>query len=217
MKYVKGISVLALFSVLVALGISLMLKAAVGVGAFDAMTQSVSRLSGIRIGTVAMLFNLIFVAGQLAVIKGKFGLGQLLQIPLVILIGMLVNFFYYDLLAPFEFQSYLLSLAVFLVAIVMASFSVSVVTALNLVTFPIESFCMVLSKKITLKFSTIRQLFDVICIGVSLGLTFLFGMDSSVREGTVIGMLLFGPLMGFFISRIHPLVEKAGVTEEAGY
>ncbi|EXJ24085.1 hypothetical protein ADIAL_0465 [Alkalibacterium sp. AK22] len=217
MKSVKGISVLALFSVLVALGISLMLKAAVGVGAFDAMTQSVSRLSGIRIGTVAMLFNLIFVAGQLVILREKFGLGQLLQIPLVILIGMLVNFFYYNLLAPYAFQSYLLSLFIFLVATIVASFSVSVVTVLNLVTFPIESFCMALSKKITLKFSAIRQLFDVLCISISLILTFLFGMDPSVREGTVIGMLLFGPLMGFFISRIHPLVEKAGVTEEAGY
>ncbi|GAB2491714.1 membrane protein [Alkalibacterium psychrotolerans] len=210
----KGYALLSLFSAAVALAITFMLKASVGVGAFDAATQSLSVLSGIRIGTIAMSLNLTFVIGQFIILKKNFGFTRFLQIPLSILIGMLVNFFYYDLFAAVEFSTYAGSMLVYILALILASFSVSMVMTLNLVTFPIESLCLALTKKLPIKFAVIRQLADILFIAVSVGLTFVFGLSPAVREGTVIGMLLFSPLMGFFISKVHPVLTKKGIVEE---
>lgn len=210
----KGYALLSLFSAAVALAITFMLKASVGVGAFDAATQSLSVLSGIRIGTIAMSLNLTFVIGQFIILKKNFGFTRFLQIPLSILIGMLVNFFYYDLFAAVEFSTYAGSMLVYILALILASFSVSMVMTLNLVTFPIESLCLALTKKLPIKFAVIRQLADILFIAVSVALTFVFGLSPAVREGTVIGMLLFSPLMGFFISKVHPVLTKKGIVEE---
>lgn len=210
----KGYALLSVFSAAVALAITFMLKASVGVGAFDAATQSLSVLSGIRIGTIAMSLNLTFVIGQFIILKKNFGFTRFLQIPLSILIGMLVNFFYYDLFAAVEFSTYAGSMLVYILALILASFSVSMVMTLNLVTFPIESLCLALTKKLPIKFAVIRQLADILFIAVSVALTFVFGLSPAVREGTVIGMLLFSPLMGFFISKVHPVLTEKGIVEE---
>lgn len=210
----KGYALLSVFSATVALAITFMLKASVGVGPFDAATQSLSLLTGIRIGTVAMIFNLSCVLGQLIILKKDFGFTRFLQIPLSILIGILVNYFYYNLFATVELNSYLISLLVFSLALVLATFSVSMVMVLNLVTFPIESLCLALTKKIPLSFAVIRQVADVLFVAVSVALTFAFGLAPSVREGTLIGMLLFGPLMGFFISKVHPILTEKGIAQE---
>ncbi|MFO8069399.1 MAG: hypothetical protein R6U02_05365 [Alkalibacterium sp.] len=210
----KGYALLSLFSAGVALAITFMLKASVGLGPFDALIQSLSLLSGIRIGTVSMILNLSCVIGQLIILKKDFGFNRLLQIPLSILIGVLVNYFYYNLFASVEFNSYVISLIIFILALVLAIFSVSMVMMLNLVTFPIESFCMVLSKKVPLKFAVIRQIADILFVVISVALTLIFGLVPSVREGTIIGMLIFGPLMGFFIEKVHPVLSKRGIIEE---
>ncbi|SDK74943.1 YczE/YyaS/YitT family protein [Alkalibacterium thalassium] len=210
----KRFALLSLFSATVALAISLMLRASVGVGAFDAMTQSLSVLSGIRIGTIAMVFNLLCVLGQFIILKKEFGFSRFLQIPLSILIGMLVNYFYYSLFASLQFDTYIASLGTYFLALVLATFSVSMVMVLNLVTFPIESFCLALTRAVPMKFAAIRQLVDIIFIIASIALTFTFGLSSSVREGTIIGMLFFGPLMGYFIRKVQPVLMKKGIVEE---
>ncbi|OJF92133.1 YitT family protein [Alkalibacterium sp. 20] len=214
MKNYKGYALLSLFSTGVALAITFMLKASVGLGPFDAVIQTLSLLSGIRIGTVSMMLNLSCVIGQLIILKKDFGFNRLLQIPLSILIGILVNYFYYNLFVSVEFNSYAISLIVFILALVLAIFSVSMVMMLNLVTFPIESFCMVLSKLVPLKFAVLRQMADILFVVISVALTLIFGLVPSVREGTVIGMLIFGPLMGFFIEKVHPVLTKRGIIEE---
>ncbi|WP_423188666.1 YczE/YyaS/YitT family protein [Alkalibacterium sp. f15] len=214
MKNYKGYALLSLFSAGVALAITFMLKASVGLGPFDAVIQSISLLSGIRIGTVSMMLNLSCVIGQLIILKKDFGFNRFLQIPLSILIGILVNYFYYNLFASVEFNSYALSLIVFILGLVLAVFSVSMVMVLNLVTFPIESLCMALTKKIPLKFAVIRQIADILFVVISVALTIIFGLVPSVREGTIIGMLIFGPLMGFFIEKVHPVLTKRGIIEE---
>ena len=214
MKLYKSLTLMALFSILAASGIALMLKAAVGVGAFDAATQSFSLFSGIKIGTIAMMLNLSFVAGQWLILKRDFGFTHMLQIPLSILLGTMVNFFYYDFFGTLAIESYILSLLMYIVALVLVSFSTAIVMAIDLVTFPIESLCMSLAEILPLKFGTLRQLFDVLSVVTSVVLTLIYGLTPSIREGTVIGMLIFGPLMGVFINKAQPILKKSGIVKE---
>ncbi|MCC5890849.1 MAG: hypothetical protein JJU01_09775 [Alkalibacterium sp.] len=212
-KY-RGYALLMLFSAGISLSITFMLKAAVGVGAYDAFMQSLSLLSGIQIGTISMFLNFLFILGQLIILKGKFEYHRLLQIPLSIFIGIMVNFFYYNLFATVQLNNYVVSMTAYILALVLAAFSVSMVMVLNLVTFPMESLCMALTKVVPLSFAVIRQVADILYVVVAVALTFAFDLPPSVREGTVIGMLIFGPLIGFFIEKVHPILTEKGIAQE---
>ena len=207
-------SLFVLFGViLVSFGASLTLKAAVGVGAWDAVSQSVSLLTGIKVGTFAMFLNGSCVVGQLLVLHKNFNISRILQIGVAILLGVFVNFFYYDLFGSIVLDTYIIRLVTFIIAMVILSFAVAAVMVIDVVTFPLEALCMVVSNKTGWNFSKLRQYVDVASIVFSLAVTFLLTQPLVVREGAVIGMLIFGPLLGFFMHKIEPAFKRLNLTK----
>ncbi len=207
-------SIFVLFGVIfVSFGASLTLKAAVGVGAWDAVSQSVSLLTGIKVGTFAMFLNGSCVIGQLIILHKNFNVSRILQIGVAILLGVFVNYFYYDLFGSIVLDTYWIRMLTFILAIVILSFAVAAVMVIDVVTFPLEALCMVIAKKTGWNFSKFRQYVDVGSIIFSLGITFLFAQPLVVREGTVIGMLLFGPLLGFFMHRLEPTLKRLNLAK----
>ena len=79
------------------------------------------------------------------------------------------------------------------------AFWIGGITYLNLMQMPGEGLCYILNKKYSFSFAKLRMLMDVFCITVSIALSLGFGLSFKVREGTVIGMLCLGPIMGFFM------------------
>lgn len=212
MNLVKRSILVLLNIILVSFGASLTLKAAVGVGAWDAVSQSVSLLSGIKVGTFAMFLNGSCVVGQLFILHKNFNLSRILQIGVAILLGVFVNFFYYDLFGSITIDAYWIRLLVFILAIIILSFAVAAVMVINVVTFPLEALCMVVADKTGLNFSKLRQGVDVLSIIFSLAVTFFFAQALVVREGTVIGMLIFGPLLGFFMHKLEPSFKRLNLS-----
>lgn len=214
MKQLKRIILLIFFVVSVGVGASFTLKVAIGLGAWDAVAQSVSYLSGIKVGTLGMILNISCVAGQLILLKKKFKFKHLLQVPVAIILGVVVNFFLYGVLGAITLDSYIMKLVVLLAAFVIVAFAVSSVMVLDVVTFPLEGFCMALANKTKWKFAVIRQAADIISILVALLLTFGLSLPMTLREGTIIGMLIFGPLLGFFMRIIEPIFRRSDLLNE---
>lgn len=192
---------------------ALSLKAAVGVGAWDAFAQSGSELTGIKVGTVLMLLNLFCLALQIMLLKGKVTINHLLQVVLNFTLGYAVNFFFYVVLGSVEITSYPVRLVLIITSISLSAFCVASMMLLNVVTFSLEGACLLISERIGQKFHIVRQIVDVLAIAISLLLSFLFQLPLSVREGTVIGMLLFSPLLGFFMERLRPIFQKYDLTD----
>ena len=213
MNLVKRSALVIFMIILVSFGASLTLKAAVGVGAWDAISQSMSLLTGIKVGTFAMFLNGSCVIGQLIVLHKNFNISRILQIGVAILLGVFVNFFYYNLLSSINLDSYIVRLITFILAMIILSFAVAAVMVINVVTFPLEALCMVVSDKTGLNFAKLRQGVDVFAIVYSLAITFFFAQALVVREGTIIGMLLFGPLLGFFMHHLEPTFTKLNLTK----
>ena len=61
--------------------------------------------------------------------------------------------------------------------------------------FPLESFCLVISQKYDLQFSRLRQILDILCIMLVLIFFILYSTTMEIREGTLISMILFGPVI----------------------
>ena len=192
----------------ISLGVSLTMKANIGIGAYDAVSQSISALSLIPVGTVMMGSNLLCVFAEFLILKKNFKFKHVLQIVLSILLGYLINFFYYDLLGNLVTNNYFLRLILLMVGYTINAFVVAGIMLLDIVTFPLEGVCKVISDKFHIDFSKFRQFADILSVCVVFVLWFIFDIELYVREGTVIGMLLFGPLIGLFMKILNPLLKK---------
>lgn len=214
MKQLKRILLLSILIVIVGLGASLTLKVAIGVGAWDALAQSFSYLFGIKVGTIGMILNISCVLGQWLILRKNFHFKHLLQVPVVILLGMVINFIFYDVLGAITIDSYIIKLVLLLVALLVLAFAVACVLVLDVVTFPLEAFCLALAKKTKWPFAVIRQSADILSILLAVILTFGFALPLTLREGTIIGMLIFAPLLGYFMKMIKPLFKKLELIDE---
>lgn len=91
---IKRMLVCFFMIILISCGASLTLKAAIGVGAWDALALTGSSISGIKVGTVGMLLNFICIFIELMILRKNFKIKHALQIALCIIVGYTVNFFF---------------------------------------------------------------------------------------------------------------------------
>ena len=183
-----------------ALGSSLILKAGIGVGAWDALSKCAAQLCGIKIGTLGMMTNSLCVIGQILLLRKAFKPLQLLQFGMAFLLGSLVNFFYYDILSQLAVPTYGLSIIFLLVGNGINAAAVALILSLNIVTFPVGGLVLAVSQVTNHAYG--------ICILMSLILVFGFQGEMTLREGTIVSMLMFGPLVDRFMALFHTYLKK---------
>lgn len=207
MHKVKKYLIIILGFMIVGVGFAFTLKANVGVGAWDALSASLNSLTGIEVGTVGMITNIICVIGQIIILRKDFKLIQLFQIPLSVLLGLVINFVLYDILT-FEFHSFIGGIVMYVLSTEVCVVGVALIMVLDEVTFALEGFCDALTKIIPLNFPIIRQLADVISFITIIVLTLMTAIPWSIGIGTIIGMLIFGPSLGVFMKVFTKLLKK---------
>ena len=185
----------ALMIFTLSLGDGMAMKAGIGTTAYEAFSLSISYVSGIKVGTVAMLFNITMVLLQLLLIR-RFSLQTLLQIPVAIVQGYVLNLVVYTFLGRVVMLHYAMRLAFLLAGFTISACSVGTLMVLDVVVFPLEGFCYALSAKLSFPFTKVRQAADAVCILLALLLAFISRTPLTIREGSVIGMLIFSPIMG---------------------
>ena len=207
-KVISKCIISTLCVIIVGIGASLALKAAVGVGAWDALSQSISGGISIKVGTISMILNVSCVLIQLIILKKEFKLIHLSQILVAVLLGSVVNFMFYGVYAQFTFNNYFINIGLLLLGVLFCAIGVSLIMAIDFISFPLEACCMVISKKLNKKFGMIRQLVDILSIIFALGLAFIFNQSITVREGTVIAMFIYGPMLDLFMKIIMPRLKQ---------
>ncbi|MFY8331195.1 YczE/YyaS/YitT family protein [Vagococcus carniphilus] len=180
-----------------AVGISLTIKANVGVSSFNSLNVSIANLSTLQIGTVTTLLNISFLIGCVLLDKERSFPKYLLMLLAVMSFGEVINLVYYHLFSQFTIDSYLLNLILFLLGVVIAGFGTGQVLRLSLLKFPIESFCQLLAEKTSHSFSTYRYSVDIVCVSLSLILSFAFSLPVVVREGTIISLFLLSGVINW--------------------
>lgn len=171
-------------------GISLTIRAEVGVSSFNSMNVAISNASLIKVGTITILTNLAFLLAYMVLSRFSRPLKYVLQIASVLLLGIVINFFTYSCLPDLHTQPYLLRLLVFISGTVIAGFSTGMVVSFDLLTFPIESFCLAFAERCKFSFVKIRYFIDIFSVITSLAISFFCELPVFVREGTIISMLL---------------------------
>jgi uncharacterized membrane protein YczE len=189
------------------MGCGTMLKAAVGVAAWDALGQTLNYMTGIPTGTCSIIFNSSCVLIQLLILRKNFKAYMVLQVILAIIYGSMINFVLYNLYANITLDNYLVQLVVFVGGMIVTAFGVAIVMNVNLITFPLEGLCNTLTAYIPMSFSRIRQMVDVLSILVGAAITLALHLPWAISVGTIIGMVLYGPLLGVFMKLLAPVTN----------
>jgi uncharacterized membrane protein YczE len=201
---------LALIVVLLfaAMGISLQLKAAIGVAPFDALNQTISYAFEIKVGDVVTILQFLFVFLQILFLKRDTSWKIFLQIFAGALLGQFVNFFFYIIFADLVVTHYVLRLGLLIAGCLWVPIFIGAVMVLDFVTMPIESLSLVISNEMTFSFGQVRQFVDIICVVLALVLTVIYSVPFTIREGTILSALTFGPLLSFYMPKIEKLFKR---------
>lgn len=183
--------------IITAIGMSLSIKAAIGVSSVSAISLSFSDLTEIKVGTITMIINFLFLFGYAYLTRFKLWMKYVIQFITVLFFGVLINFFVYDILVLVELTNYFQRLILLIIGTTIGGISVGVIMSLDVITYPIESFCHELSVQRKSSFLFIRYGVDIIAILISLLISLLFTLPYVVREGTLINTLILAFVMNY--------------------
>lgn len=184
-----------IFYGLSAFGISLTIKASVGVSSFNALNVTLATMSGIKVGTITTAINLGFLAACWLLDRRQTSLKQkgseyLIMFFALLAFGYLINGFVYYFLASLHLTNYWSQLAALIGGILISGTATGQVLRLQVLKFPIEHWCHLLAQRSRWTFKQYRYGVDAVCILGALLLAISLGLPLAVREGTVISFFL---------------------------
>lgn len=197
-----------------ATGVALTTVARLGTTPISTVPYVITALTGLSFGTTTFLLSLLMVAGQALVLRRRFNLMNLLQIPTVFFFGAFIDLAMH-LVSPHPPSGWWTGLAMSMAGnVVLAAGIVMQIRSKTLVQ-PGEGLVLAVAAVTKRPFGTIKILNDVTfsALAVAIGLC-AAGEVIGVREGTVISAVLVG-LFARLIGRLFPdrPAEGAGLPE----
>lgn len=188
-------------------GVALMIKADIGLAAWDMVSVTLGNALNIKEGTGSMISNGALLIIQILLLGKSFKKSQYLQVFVILFFGIIINFFLYEIYR-FNLGNYPMQLVAFLIGIVLTSIGVSILVVVNFITMPTEAFSAAVATKSKFTFNQVRLAVDVVSIIVCTILTFILKLPPTLREGTIIGMIVFNALIKIFINLLNDKIKK---------
>lgn len=191
----KKLTLSFLYYLISAFGISLTLKASIGVSSFNSLNATLADFSQIKIGTITAGINFLFLICCVLLDPQRKLKNYLVMSIALLFFGSTINLFTYFIFPLFTLHSYLLKCLLFILGTIIAGIGTGKVLKYQLLKFPIETFCLFLSERTQRSFKFYRYSIDLVCILIALILTTTFHLTLTVREGTIISFLLLSPII----------------------
>ncbi|MGX7328451.1 YczE/YyaS/YitT family protein [Enterococcus bulliens] len=196
------------YYILSAFGISLTIKAFIGVSSFNSLNVTLSTFSSIKVGTITTMINLSFFILCILLDKKRTLSSYLTMLVTVLLFGTVINLFVYGILAPLTITAYLPRVLLFSIGTLIGGYGTGRALGIGTLKFPIEQFCLLLADKTKRTFSFYRYSIDIVCIALSLLLSIVYQLPIAVREGTIISLFLLSFMISFAKDLPTPLVFR---------
>ncbi|MFT4413871.1 YczE/YyaS/YitT family protein [Fredinandcohnia humi] len=188
---------------ILSLGISLMIKADIGAGAWDALNVGLSETFGLTVGNWVIIVGSIvmLVNALLLMVRPAF-----LAIGTIVLIGFFIDFwmlFIFNNLLPVGF---LLKLVIFIVGLVIASIGIAAYLQAKFPLSPLDNLMLAISKRFKLKVGIAKTIAELT------GLLLAFIFHGPIGIGTLLCTIGIGPVIQFFFpffERLYASGSKA--------
>lgn len=190
MKLILNIIKSYIFYIISALGVSLGIVANIGVSSYNSMNLAVATMSDIKVGTITIFFNIIFLLIYMILTKFSEKYKYLIQGISVFMFGIFVNYFTYNILSGLSSLGYIQRVLLFSGGTVISGLSIGIIIYYNIITFPLENVCIKISQMTKISFMKLRYLVDIFSLIISVGISMVGELPIYVREGTIISMFI---------------------------
>lgn len=195
----------------VAFGVALTAKGALGTTPISVLPYTLHLLFPyMTFGNWVITFNLLFIAIEWMILKSALKpLNLLIQCALTFLFGFCVDISML-ILSFYNPASYVLRICTVCAASLILAIGVFLTIRSHVSTLPLDGFIIALATVSHIDFGRLRLLSDISMTLAAVAVCFFFLDDfQGVREGTLLGALLVGPLIKFFVKHGQPSGEKA--------
>ena len=195
-------------------GIALSSKGGVGVASVSTIAFAGSKLTPLTFGTCSSLFHGFCFVSQI-VITRRFTAKSLLQIPMVYLFGFFLDIF--NNLLTFAASNIVVGCVLVAVATPVFSLGLRIIIGADFALAPPDALVRTIGDKVGWPMSKAKFIFDIAVVSTAAALTWIFLGNPfiAVGFGTVITMLMTGPMIGFY-TKLFPFFDapKAETAEE---
>lgn len=193
-----------------ALGVAFTKHGELGVSPVSSVANVMSiKFDSMSLGTWLIIWNCALILGQIIILRKKFRLIQLLQIPLSFLFGWFTDLGML-IAAPIPVDSYCIRLVMVIVGIVILGFGISLSVIANVIMNSGEAFVKAISDTFHKEFGNIKICFDISCVAIAIMLSVVFFGFKIIgtREGTLISAFLTGVVVKIFIKPLRGPINK---------
>ena len=191
--------------VIMAFGVAFSIKAGLGTSPISSVPYVVSLFAPLTVGTATICMHCVFILLQILILRKKYQLVQLLQLPVAVLFGYMTDFAVWALqgIGP---QNYFHQWVFCVIGILLVGIGVSFEVTAGVVTLAGEGLVLAICQAAPIKFGNMKVLFDVSLVGIACILSFVFvGGLHGVREGTVAAAVCVGQVAKFLNKRLEAL------------
>jgi uncharacterized protein len=188
--YITGLIILSL-------GVSISIKADVGIGAWDALNVGLSKIM-FTVGTWVILVGIILIVINALLLKARPDLYALITI-FIVGIGVDSWLFLFQSIDPDQLA---IRYALFFIGLTFLSLGISIYLQAKFAPVPIDNLMLALQKRFGIGQGLAKT------IGELIALTFAFIFKGPIGIGTILVTVLIGPLIQFFYPRIESIIGR---------
>lgn len=193
-----------------ALGVAFTKHGELGVSPISSAANVMScRFDALSMGTWLIIWNCILILGQILILRSKFQLIQLLQVPLSFLFGWFTDIGM-KIVSFIPTELYPVRLLMVAAGVVILGFGISLAVTANVIMNSGEAFVKAVSDTLNKNFGNVKIVFDIsnVLFALILSLIFFDFTIVGIREGTVISALFTGVVVKFFSKHIKDPLNK---------
>lgn len=192
-----------------ALGVAFTKHGELGVSPISSVPNVLSyKYTFLSMGNWLIIWNCLMIVGQILILRKKFQLIQLLQVPLSFLFGYFTDFGLWCV-SFIPTDVYPVRILMVIIGVIVLGFGISLSVIANVIMNSGEAFVKVLADAVHKNFGNVKTVFDISCVLLSIVLSLVF-FDFSIvgtREGTIIAAFCTGSVVKFFQSRLQEPVD----------
>ena len=160
--------------IIMAFGVAFSIKATLGTSPISSLPYVTASISGLTVGTTTIIMNFAFVFLQILILRKQYEWLQLLQLPVSILFGLVIDFGGW-VIEEIPLSNYFQQWFMCILGILFVGIGVSIEVMANFITNAGEGVVLAICKKVPMKFGNMKMIFDIslVCISILLSLLFL--------------------------------------------
>lgn len=194
----------------IALGIAFAKRSDLGISPVSSVANVLSiKFTFFSVGTWLMLWNCLMIFAQIIMLGKNFKPIQFLQFPISLLLGVFTDLGII-IVSIIPADIYLVRLLLVIIGVIVLAFGITLTIISNTVMNVGEAFVDVVSKALHKNFGSVKVIFDICCVAISIVLSLLF-FDFTIlgtREGTIITACCTGFVIKWFTKRIKEPITK---------